>query len=632
MRKWIHKSLNRKLVVVLSGGTILVSTLFLFLFLGLYRSQLESELSKASSRVNELLQASLENAMLKRDIPGLAGIVDRLGELDGIDHVMILNPKGVVRFSSDAEMLGRVYDLASGAECPDCLDPERTGETTAFMTNERGNEVLRSINPVQNREQCQVCHGEIGVNPVNGILFVDYSAATLKQQAIVMSSLLLFAGFLVLLLLVTIVWWGQRQLVLKPIAKLASATTRISSGHLEERVNLHGDDEFARLGKSFDDMAVALENSVRTLESSEHFLQALMNSVPDALLVIDEEFRILKANDAYCRMSGYSLDEVIGNHCHSCSHGREQPCPPTMQACPVVELAVEKRELKCLQTFTTSHGNACPVEITASSVELEIEGRVQRLTIESIRSMVEVVRFSQEQRLSGLGLLASGVAHEIYNPLASIRLAIQSSIRKLDRKSADRDELLSDMRLIDNEIDRCVSITERLLKLSRHPVMKLQPIDAHVALIETVSLVGYESDRAGIGIKVNPHAVDSIILGDDSDLRMLFLNLVQNAFHAMPNGGELEISTANKDGALHIDFRDTGVGIKEADLERIFDPFYSHRADNDRGTGLGLSICKSITDRFGGDIEAINTPGEGACFHVMLPLSNSASGSEGATA
>lgn len=630
MRKWIRQSLNRKLVVVLSGGTILVSTLFLFLFLGLYRIQLENELSKASSRVNELLQASLENAMLKRDIPGLAGIVDRLGDLEGIDHVMILNPKGVVRFSSDSEMLGRVYDLESGKDCPNCLDPDSPGETTAFITNERGNEVLRSINPVQNREACQTCHGAIAVNPVNGILFVDYSASTLKHQAMVMSSLLLFAGFLVLLLLATIVWWGQRQLVLKPIEKLASATDRISNGHLEERVNLHGEDEFARLGQRFDGMAVALENGMQKLESREQFLQALINSVPDAVVVIDEEFRILNANEAYCRMSGYSLGEVIGNHCHTCSHGRETPCPPTMQTCPVVELADEQSELKCMQTFITRDGSECPVEITASSVELEINGKMQRLTIESIRNMAEVMRFSQEQRLSGLGLLASGVAHEIYNPLASIRLAIQSSIRKLGRQGADLDELLSDMQLIDNEIDRCVSITERLLKLSRHPVERLQPIDAHVALIETASLVGYESDRAGIEIKVQPHATDSVILGDDSDLRMLILNLVQNAFHAMPNGGRLNIATDDKDGLLHLDFQDTGVGIREQDLERIFDPFYSHRADSDRGTGLGLSICKSITDRFGGTIEALNCPEGGACFHVTLPLSKTATGSEGA--
>jgi PAS domain S-box-containing protein len=611
MRKWIRQSLNRKLVVVLSGGTILVSTLFLFLFLGLYRGQFENELGKASTQINELLQASLENAMLKRDIPGLAGIVDRLGELDDIDHVMILNPNGEVRFSSDPTMLGRVYNL----------DPASMAETTNFLTNERGNEVLRSINPVKNKEPCQVCHGKLDANPVNGILFVDYSAASLKQQATVMSSLLLVAGFFVLLLLATIVWWGQRRLVLKPIEKLASATARISGGHLDERVNLAGEDEFARLGRRFDDMAVALEDSVRTLERSEHFLQALINSVPDGVLVIDEEFRILNANDAYCRMSGYSLEEVLGNRCHACSHNRDIPCPPTMQTCPVVELSGEKRQLKCIQTFTTRNGDECPVEITASSFEMEIDGKLQRLTIESIRSMAEVMRFSQEQRLSGLGLLASGVAHEIYNPLASIRLGIQSAIRKLGRKGVDSDELLSDMQLVDSEIDRCVSITERLLKLSRHPELRLQPIDAHVALIETVSLLGYESDSAGIDIRINPHAVDSFILGDDSDLRMLILNLVQNAFHAMPKGGRLEISTDNRDGLLNIDFRDTGVGIPEENIKRIFDPFFSHRADRDRGTGLGLSICKSITDRFGGTIEAHNNPDGGARFHVALPLS-----------
>jgi PAS domain S-box-containing protein len=620
MNKWIRQSLSRKLVFVLSGGTILVSTLFLFLFLGLYRAQLQNELSDASSRVNELLQASLENAMLKRDIPGLSGIVQRLGEVEGIDHVMILNPKGEVRFTSDPAMLGRVFDMDSDEICRNCLVPGEAGESTEFMKNEQGREVLRSVNPVQNKEPCQVCHGAISDNPINGILFVDYSAASLKQQSTVISFLFLLAGFLVLLLLATIVWWGQRRFVLRPIAKLTAATGNISNGHLDERVNLQGEDELAGLGQSFDVMAAALEKNVRALEENERYLQALINSVPDGVLVIDKDFRILNANDAYCRMTGYSLDGVVGNHCHHCSHNRDMPCPPTMETCPVVELSDEKQEIKCIQTFSTKDGDDCLVEITASSFNIEIDGKVQRLIVESIRNMAEIMRFSQEQRLSGLGLLASGVAHEIYNPLASIRLAIQSSIRKIRMNVGKQHDLLSDMELVDKEIDRCVSITERLLKLSKHPDAVLQPIDAHVALIETVSLVGYEGDSVGIDLVINPHASDSMILADDSDLRMLILNLVQNAFHAMPRGGKLNISTDNQNEMFNLYFKDDGVGIRESDMARIFDPFFSHRADSDEGTGLGLSICLSITERFGGTIEAINNPDKGACFHVSLPL------------
>jgi PAS domain S-box-containing protein len=619
MKAWISRSLNRKLVFVLSGATIFVSMIFLFLFLALYQAQLRNEISQASSSVNELLQASLENAMLKRDIPGLAGIVQRLGQLDGIDQVMILDPRGEVRFSSDSSLLGHVFDMDSEEICNNCLDTGSAGESTAFMMNERGVEVLRSINPVQNREPCQVCHGAMTSNPVNGILFVDYSATSLRQQAMLMSTLLLFAGFLVLLLLASIVWWGQRQLVLSPIRKLKTATTRISGGHLDERVNLQGEDEFSELGRSFDGMAVALESHVRTLQENEHYLQALINAMPDGVLVIDEEFRILNANDAYCRMTGYALDEVVGSHCFRCSHGRESPCPPTMQTCPVAELAPDKNEIKCLQTFETKNGDECTVEITASSFDVEIGGEKRRLTVESIRNLAEMVRFSQEQRLSGLGLLASGVAHEIHNPLASIRLAIQSSIRRM-KQAGGNEDLLQDLKLVDSEIDRCVSITERLLKLSKHPDTRLQPIDAHVALKETLSLVGYESESTGIELAIHPRASDPVILADDSELRMLILNLVQNAFHAMPGGGKLEVSTDNENDAFNLRVSDSGVGICDRDFAHLFEPFFSRRADSEQGTGLGLAICQSITERFGGTIQASNNPDGGACFHVMLPL------------
>ncbi|MCC2113844.1 MAG: hypothetical protein KDJ16_17540, partial [Hyphomicrobiales bacterium] len=173
--------LGRRLVLSLAVGMLIGSLVFLLVFIGAYQARLVKERGEASAQVNRLLQASLENAMLKRDLPGLRDIVRRLGEQERIVSVMILNPVGEVRFASRPRMLGQVFG-AGHTLCPGCELPPKEAQT-AFLTPENGIEVLRSVNPVRNREPCQQCHGEIAVNPVNGILVVDYAAAGIKSEA-----------------------------------------------------------------------------------------------------------------------------------------------------------------------------------------------------------------------------------------------------------------------------------------------------------------------------------------------------------------------------------------------------------------------------------------------------------------
>jgi signal transduction histidine kinase len=109
------------------------------------------------------------------------------------------------------------------------------------------------------------------------------------------------------------------------------------------------------------------------------------------------------------------------------------------------------------------------------------------------------------------------------------------------------------------------------------------------------------------------------VLASDSELRMVVLNLVQNALHAMPDGGELRVETLQQDDKVEIIFTDTGVGIQPADAAHIFEPFFSRRADSERGTGLGLSICQSIIQNYGGRIHFESQPGRGSRFVVELP-------------
>ncbi|PIQ13334.1 MAG: histidine kinase, partial [Hydrogenophilales bacterium CG18_big_fil_WC_8_21_14_2_50_58_12] len=410
--------------------------------------------------------------------------------------------------------------------------------------------------------------------------------------------------------------WALRRTVLRPLARLTSVTDALAAGDLSARARLHGSDELARLGRHFDGMAEMLAGMLVTLEGERGFLQALLDAMPDPVLVIDASYRIVLANAAYRQLLGLSAD-FMGKSCHSVGRGLAEPCPATLVICPVRELASGKEALRSVITLQRADGLALDVEIDTAPL-VAADGR--RLVVEVLRPLGEKVRFSQEQRLSAIGLLANGVAHEIRNPLASIRIALQGAQRRLRGEELDRDALSSYLDLVDREIDRCVSITERLLRMSQPSAAIARPTAVVPAITETLALLAEEARVQNIKVETDIQPDNFAVLADDAELRMLTLNLAQNAFHAMPQGGCLSVTGRIQDDMGELVFRDSGRGIDVEDLPMIFMPFFSHRVDGRQGSGLGLAICKAMVERFGGSIHADSQTGRGSTFTVRLPL------------
>ena len=165
--------LTRKLLAGLALGLILASLVFLALFIETYRAQLSQERANASEQVTHLLQVSLENAMLKRDLPGLSEIVERLGQQPGIASVRIINPSREVRFASAPEHRGTSLSFED-LGCPACGAAVDLPGSTSLMTDGKGREFLRSVAPIHNKPPCAACHGAAADHPVNGILVVDH--------------------------------------------------------------------------------------------------------------------------------------------------------------------------------------------------------------------------------------------------------------------------------------------------------------------------------------------------------------------------------------------------------------------------------------------------------------------------
>lgn len=613
--------LSRKVLAGLAAGLVLASLVFLFLFIQTYRTQLGIERGFASDQVNRLFQVSLENAMLKRDLPGLQEIITRLGQQPGIVSVRIINPSREVRFSSDPSVLGRTMsDAELGCEGCETAAAMPPAASTQMVDLADGKQVLRSVHPIHNKPECKGCHGEASARPVNGTLVVDHDVTGIKTEALRAAGLMSGAGLLVVLMGMTTAWLVLRKQVLKPILALDTASRTLASGDLSMRVapELNRDDELVDLFKSFNSMADTIEKGVNEVREKEAFLQSLIDTVPDGVRVLDEAYTVVMANTAYAKQVQPGNDPIIGVPCYAI-HGRTERCPPTLLTCPFHAIKADGEPIKYIHRHVRGDGSELFVETTAARLSMKKDGVARVYIVEAIRDLEQPVKYSQEQRLSEIGQLAAGVAHEIYNPLASVRLGLQALIRRAETSEKLDAETSEYLGMVDGEVEKCIRVTKRLLDLSQVPSQSLQLVSLSTIIPEVVSLLRYEAEQSQIVIKFDLGQEDLRVFATDSELRMLILNLTQNAFHAMPNGGSLTVEGRHQGHDVAVRITDTGVGIEPEVLEHIFEPFYSKRADGIQGTGLGLTICKAIVARYQGRIDVESRVGKGTTFTIEFP-------------
>ncbi len=601
-------------------NSLVISLLFLIGIVSLYHMRLQEQRSDAATRINILLQVSLENAMLKRDIPGLREIVERFGQQSGISAVMILNPTGEVRFASRPDLLARRFDLGQPELCPDCAWDGRTVIERSDLLP-RGiidpQPVIRSIKAVANRAECGQCHGDATASPVNGLLVVDHEAQDLRRNALASALTLAGSGLVVVLGLIGGIFLSLRKNVLVPVAQLQNASRAIAAGDLSRRVEMEGGEELVSLGRAFNDMADRLSASLADVRARERFVQSMIEALPDGIRVIDEDFRIVLANQAYRDLHQHRDGSEIGAFCYRSSHDRSEPCVPTLSTCPVVALREANARIKFHATHRRADGSEMSVEVNAARVCTERAGTPRSLVVEVIRDLDAAVQISHEQRLSELGQLATGVAHEIRNPLSSVAILLQEAETAL---GAGRSASIGDsLHLISNEVGRCLSITESLLKLGVPSAPERELILINDVIDDILKLLRFQAEETRVSLTVDME--DGLrVLASDSDIRIVIINLVQNAFHAMPEGGHLRIEGRRlPEGQIALRFADTGIGIAPEDLRSIFLPFWSRRADGVHGTGLGLSICRSVVRSLDGDIQVASTQGRGTTFTILLP-------------
>jgi hypothetical protein len=229
-------------------------------------------------------------------------------------------------------------------------------------------------------------------------------------------------------------------------------------------------------------------------------------------------------------------------------------------------------------------------------------------------------RLVQADKLSSIGLLAAGVAHEVNTPLAVISTYAQMLAKQMAEDAPQKTVILDK---IAKQTFRASEIVNSLLNFSRTSSTSFGDVNLNKVIQETLSLLEHQLQKSGVQIKSELDSSLPPIHGNTGKLQQVFLNLFLNARDAMATGGTLEVRTWRDGAGVKVEVADSGHGIAPEHLRRIYDPFFTTKGAH-KGTGLGLSVTYGIIQEHGGSIEVTNRPDGGARFRLELPVSRAA--------
>jgi len=353
----------------------------------------------------------------------------------------------------------------------------------------------------------------------------------------------------------------------------------------------------------------------------DYFINVL-DSVGDGVIVLDGNHRITFLNPAAEEVTGISRRLAEGRP-FSAFFGNEEFLTEMVAKTAETGMSISDHENVVLKKGR----NITPVNVTASPLLLADGERIGIVLVlrdlTNIRELEEAVR--QADRLSTLGALAAGLAHEIKNPLGGIMGAAQL----LGRELPDGSELRDYISIMLKEVDRVNRIVEELLSLTAPRGLELKRVDLHRVLGDLVMLQKSAIGKNHAIFHQNYDLSIPPVLADESLLSQLFLNLIKNAVEAVGKNGHIRVTTRvvseysmtqkgeRASRMVAIDVSDNGPGMSKEQMENIFTPFFTTKP---KGTGLGLAICHKIVSEHRGMIKIDSEPGKGSTFTVLLPL------------
>lgn len=362
------------------------------------------------------------------------------------------------------------------------------------------------------------------------------------------------------------------------------------------------------------DYEAKLQARNRMLEATRDFLTRIIEGAAEAIITRDAAGRVTSWNPAAEAIYGWSAEEMLGRSAEWLLPGDD---PEARADYEKMRRLVESGELVRDWESRRIRKDGKPITVSVTMAPIyDGSGRYAGSTgiVRDVTALKEMeARLVEQERLAAVGELAAIVAHEVRNPLAGIRGACEILLEGY-RGDAARTEI---GREVLHQVDRLNGTVTDLLLYARPKAMDPVPTDLHALLDRVFAVLREEAEARGISIERSLAADLPAVLADGRQLEQVLINLLQNAFHAVPEEGRVRVETTHADGRVALSVEDNGAGIPPDRLERIWKPFYTTRT---QGTGLGLAICKKIVDAHGGTIEVVSPPESGARFTIRLPV------------
>lgn len=378
-----------------------------------------------------------------------------------------------------------------------------------------------------------------------------------------------------------------------------------------ERAYARLEERFASLNQELEEKNIELLKTIEEKEQTKNYLQNILESLINGVVVTDQEGRIQTLNSCAEVFTNVLQPDVIGRHISI-----------LFESMPVSDW----QTINLAEYFKGESGhkviiNGRTLEIFCSPFKSPAGEMIGNVFV--LRDMTRIEKLEEmakrTEKFAAMGEMAANIAHEVRNPLGSIELFASLLLKNLAEKK-DRDrvvQIISSVKNVDNKISNLLLFTRR-----QTPQMKV--ISLHQVLSDVIDFSEQIIEQAGVAVSVQLAEGDIQISADAEMIKQVFLNIILNAQQAMPEGGKLSIVTRLTHKSLfdpremiaEVIFQDAGPGIPPGDISRIFDPFFSTK---ESGSGLGLAIVHNIISEHNGSISVENAPKGGMIVNVSLP-------------
>jgi PAS domain S-box-containing protein len=491
--------------------------------------------------------------------------------------------------------------------------------------------VATYILPIRRKPECRACH--VKEEKHLGALLISLPLDKMKASLGDVNQRHFLLFLFIAAAIVGTTFLAANRILIRPIGRLREGARAMEQGELSHRVPEGPGDELGALTRGFNSMASRLQTLFGEIERKNQELlsqQALLlrekgewqqtfNAIADPVCVLDRDLSIRKANRAFREF--FSL---VGEGSIPVRFDDLLPLFST-------ERGFLRDKVQKPKPFSQEyHAAGTDKILQVSSFPYfsstgEFSGSVQILEDVTERKEKEM-QLIMSERLAALGQMASGISHEILNPLATVGACAEGLLSRLDKGQTDPELLRNYLKIVEEEVQRCKQITRSMLSFVRPRGNEgNKEVDLISVLENTLEMISFQGRLKNIAISRAYENKPLTLIGDENDFRQVFLSVIVNALDAMEDRGALTLEAARKDKGVFVRISDTGPGIPTAVLHRIFDPFFTTKA-NKGGTGLGLSIANRILRDYGGEFVVETGEGKGSAFTLILPVHPRGSG------